>query len=158
MNIVRSEDLGAHTGGRLVWIDLRRLPILLGCALVVFALLFELGHLTRSTHAVPEASSAPRVLPAQFVRAGIPAGLNGASAIPTYGTLKAHSSPPPESHAPPAASPTPAATTPVVSATPSTPAPAPTAVAPAPVQHTSAPAPATHSESSGGGGSFDSSE
>jgi hypothetical protein len=158
MNIVRSEDLGAQPGGRLVWVDLRRLPILLACALLVFALLFELGHLTRSTHAVPEAASAPQVLPAQFVRAGIPAGLNGASPIPTYGTLKAHSAPPPETHAPPAAAPTPAATAPVVAAAPSAPAPEPTPVAPAPVQHTPAPAPATHSESSGGGGSFDSSE
>jgi hypothetical protein len=168
MNIVRSEDLSAHTQGRALRIDLRRAPILLVCALLVFALLFELGHLTRSTHALAQTSDGQRALPAEFARAGIPDGLNAATPIPSIVALKAHKSQPQPASQPvvAAAPPAPAESAksaPVASPVPSSPAPvvpvAPAPVAPAPV-HTPAPAASKPSSepSGGGGGSFDSSE
>ena len=171
MNIVRSEDLSAHTQGRTLRIDLRRAPILLVCALLVFALLFELGHLTRSTHALAQTSDGQRVLPAEFARAGIPDGLNAATPIPSIVALKAHKSQPQPASQPvvAAAPPAPAESAPVASPVPSSPAPvvpvapapvAPAPVVPAPVVHTPAPAASKPSSepSGGGGGSFDSSE
>jgi len=164
MNIARTEHVGARSHGRPVFVELRRMPALLLCAAVMFAIFFELGHATRSTHAAPQASYAPQPLQAVFVRAGIPDGLTAAAPIPSlsaFTTERPHRSSSHHATAAPApvAEPAPAVSAPAVAAPVATPhetAPAPAA----PVVHSAPPAASQPSSepSSGGGGSFDSSE
>jgi len=163
MNSVRMEQVRARARWRPAPIDFRRTLAFVVCALVMFAIFFEVGHATRGTHVASSPGTySPRTLTSASVRAGIPDGLVPAAALPASNTFR--SPPPPAHHASPAhhtaAAPAPVAAAPVVSApVASAPAATPAPVTPAPVQHTSAPAPSqAPSEPSGGGGSFDSSE
>jgi len=163
MNNVRMEQVRARARWRPAPIDLRRTLAFIVCAVVMFAIFFEVGHATRGTHVASSPGTfSPRELTSASVHAGIPDGLVSAAPLPAATSFR--SPPPPPRHSSPAhhtaAAPVEAApvvSAPVVSAPAATPAPA--VVTPAPVQHTSAPAPSqAPSESSGGGGSFDSSE
>ena len=166
MNIAPIAQVRARNRVRPMVIDLRRMRTLLLSAVVLFVLFFELGHVTRSTHALPQIAAGSQTLPAQFTSAGIPYGRPAAAPIPSLAAFKAnpvvhHSHP--SAPAPALAESAPAesapAAGPVVSApsTPaaSAPAPAPT---PAPAQTPAPVVPQPHSAPESGGGSFDTSE
>jgi hypothetical protein len=164
MNSVRMEQVRARARWRPAPIDFRRTLAFVVCAVVMFAIFFEVGHATRGTQvASSPASYSPHALTSASVHAGIPDGLVPAAALPAATSFR--SPPPPPHHSSPAhhtaAAAAPVASAPVVSApVASAPAATPAPVTPAPVQHTSAPAPSQPSSESsgGGGGSFDSSE
>jgi hypothetical protein len=170
MNIVRMEQMRARARWRPAPIDYRRTLAFIACAAAMFAIFFEVGHVTRGT---PAASSpgtySPRPLSSASVHAGIPAGVVISAPLPASSAFRTPPPPPPPAHhasaahhaaaaAPVAAAPV--ASAPVARAPAATPAPA-APVTPAPVHHSPAPAPSQPSSESsggGGGGSFDSSE
>jgi hypothetical protein len=157
---LRMRRWGLLTRAAGVRVEPRQALVVLACVVVVFAVFFELGRMTRAGGAVSQAYG-PQRLPTLSVSAGIPYGLPAESPIPSLVVAEAPAPAAPavaagstpgvagSSSAPSettAASPSAAAPLKSVS-----PAPAPVQAAPAPVSRPRSPAPASE------GGSFDSS-
>jgi len=149
VGIERRWDRTARIGARIGW----RGPLIVLCAVFVFAIFFAIGRATR-----PDTSAhgeGPSALPVASVSAAVPAGLEIATPIET--TLLPPAPPPPRRKAKPFSAPPASAR--LATATPEAsraPAPAPRVSAPpppAPVRETAPPRPSSGGSSGGGSGS-----